>query len=53
VLDNLVLALLERETLNKEEIAEIFAPVVKRPARPAWTGAARRPPYTRPPLLSP
>ncbi|MBI0380102.1 ATP-dependent zinc metalloprotease FtsH, partial [Streptomyces albiflaviniger] len=29
VLDNLVLALLEKETLNKEEIAEIFAPIVK------------------------
>ncbi|CAM5336693.1 ATP-dependent zinc metalloprotease FtsH OS=Streptomyces antimycoticus OX=68175 GN=ftsH PE=3 SV=1 [Streptomyces antimycoticus] len=27
VLDNLVLALLEKETLNKEEIAEIFAPI--------------------------
>lgn len=46
VLDNLVLALLEKETLNKEQIAEIFAPIVKRPARPAWTGssaALRRP----------
>ncbi|CAM5334083.1 ATP-dependent zinc metalloprotease FtsH [Streptomyces californicus] len=32
VLDNLVLGLLERETLGKEEIAEIFAPIVKRPA---------------------
>lgn len=53
VLDNLVLALLERETLNKEEIAEIFAPVVKRPPRPAWTGSARRTPSTRPPVLSP
>ncbi|MDX2825173.1 ATP-dependent zinc metalloprotease FtsH, partial [Streptomyces ipomoeae] len=29
VLDNLVLQLLEKETLGKEEIAEIFAPVVK------------------------
>ncbi|WP_055716463.1 ATP-dependent zinc metalloprotease FtsH, partial [Streptomyces torulosus] len=28
VLDNLVLQLLERETLGKEEIAEIFAPIV-------------------------
>jgi cell division protease FtsH len=40
VLDNLVLSLLEKETLGKEEIAEIFAPVVKRPSRPAWTGSA-------------
>ncbi|MFE6282363.1 ATP-dependent zinc metalloprotease FtsH [Streptomyces sp. NPDC057877] len=53
VLDNLVLALLERETLGKEEIAEIFAPIVKRPPRPAWTGSSRRTPSTRPPVLSP
>ncbi|MGX9228139.1 ATP-dependent zinc metalloprotease FtsH [Streptomyces albus] len=53
VLDNLVLALLEKETLNKEEIAEIFRPVVKRPARPAWTGSSRRTPSTRPPVSVP
>ncbi|MCF2436736.1 hypothetical protein LV779_31760 [Streptomyces thinghirensis] len=45
VLDNLVLALLEKETLGKEEIAEVFAQIVKRPARPAWTGG---PPAARP-----
>ncbi|MBB5939382.1 ATP-dependent zinc metalloprotease FtsH [Streptomyces zagrosensis] len=53
VLDNLVLALLERETLNKEELAEIFSTIVKRPLRPAWTGSSRRTPSTRPPVLSP
>ncbi|MBW5483338.1 ATP-dependent zinc metalloprotease FtsH [Streptomyces bambusae] len=53
VLDNLVLALLEKETLGKEEIAEIFSTIVKRPSRPAWTGSARRTPSTRPPVLSP
>ncbi|WEH40438.1 ATP-dependent zinc metalloprotease FtsH [Streptomyces sp. AM 2-1-1] len=53
ILDTLVLQLLEKETLGKEEIAEIFAPIVKRPARPAWTGSARRTPSTRPPVLSP
>ncbi|MEU9047033.1 MULTISPECIES: ATP-dependent zinc metalloprotease FtsH [unclassified Kitasatospora] len=53
VLDNLVLELLEKETLNKEQIAEIFAPIVKRPARPAWTGSTRRTPSTRPPVQSP
>ncbi len=53
VLDNLVLALLEKETLGKEQIAEIFAPIVKRPPRPAWTGSSRRTPSTRPPVLSP
>ncbi|MFJ9631351.1 ATP-dependent zinc metalloprotease FtsH [Streptomyces sp. NPDC091280] len=53
VLDALVLQLLEKETLNKEQIAEIFAPIVKRPARPSWTGSSRRTPSTRPPVLSP
>ncbi|MEC4016896.1 ATP-dependent zinc metalloprotease FtsH [Streptomyces sp. H27-D2] len=53
VLDNLVLALLERETLNKDEIAEVFKTIVKRPARPAWTGSSRRTPSSRPPVLSP
>ncbi|MCW8216365.1 ATP-dependent zinc metalloprotease FtsH [Streptomyces halstedii] len=53
ILDALVLELLEKETLGKEEIAEIFAPIVKRPARPAWTGSSRRTPSTRPPVLSP
>ena len=36
-----------------EQIAQIFAPIVKRPARPAWTGSARRTPSTRPPVQSP
>ncbi|MDT0269521.1 ATP-dependent zinc metalloprotease FtsH [Streptomyces sp. DSM 44915] len=53
VLDNLVLELLERETLNKEELAEIFRSIVKRPPRPAWTGSARRAPSTRPPVAFP
>jgi cell division protease FtsH len=53
VLDDLVLALLEKETLNKEQLAEIFRPVVKRPARPAWTGSSHRTPSTRPPVTPP
>lgn len=53
VLDNLVLALLEKETLGKEEIAEVFTSIHKRPPRPAWTGSSRRTPSTRPPVLSP
>ncbi|WP_042385524.1 ATP-dependent zinc metalloprotease FtsH [Streptacidiphilus melanogenes] len=53
VLDNLVLELLDKETLNKEQLAEIFAPIVKRPPRPAWTGSPRRAPSTRPPVQSP
>jgi cell division protease FtsH len=53
VLDNLVLELLDKETLNKEQIAAIFSDLVKRPARPAWTGSSRRTPSTRPPVQSP
>lgn len=53
VLDNLVLALLEKETLDKNEVAEIFAPVKKRPAREAWTGSAKRVPSNRPPVKTP
>src|SRR6478736_4055112 len=53
ILDDLVLELLEKETLGKEEIAEIFSQIVKRPPRPAWTGSTRRTPSTRPPVLSP
>ena len=52
VLDNLVLALLERETLDKAAVAEIFAQVRKAPTRPAWTGSARRAPQ-RGPVLTP
>jgi cell division protease FtsH len=53
VLDNLVLQLLEKETLNKEELAAIFASVPKRPQRPAWIGGSRRTLQTRPPVQTP
>ncbi|MBS2536511.1 ATP-dependent zinc metalloprotease FtsH [Catenulispora sp. NF23] len=53
VLDQLVLQLLEKETLNKEEIAAIFASVTKRPQRPAWIGSSRRTLQTRPPVQTP
>ncbi len=42
VLDALVVALLDKETLNQAELAEIFAPVVKRPQRPVWLSSERR-----------
>jgi cell division protease FtsH len=42
VLDTLVLALLDKETLGKAEIAEIFQPLRRRSARPAWTGSPTR-----------
>jgi len=53
VLDTLVLALLEKETLDKAEVAEIFAAVRKRPDRPPWTGSERRRPSDRPPVMTP
>ena len=43
-LDAIVVALMERETLQKEEIAEIFAELNLREPRGAWTGSARRTP---------
>jgi cell division protease FtsH len=42
VLDSLVLALLDKETLGKAEIAKIFEPLRRRPERPAWTGSPTR-----------
>ena len=53
VLDDLVLALLERETLNKDDLAEIFAPVHKRAERPIWLSSERRPISELPPVLTP
>ncbi len=50
VLDALVVELLEKETLNREEIERIFTPLTRRPERAAWTGSARRVPSTQPPV---
>ena len=52
VLDDLVLQLLERETLTKDEVLEVFAPVHKRPSRGSYTGYGKRQPSNRPPVLS-
>ena len=53
VLDALVLALLDRETLDKEEVAAVFVPLRRRSARPAWTGSPDRVPSTIPPIEIP
>jgi len=53
VLDELVLRLLDKETLTRDELAEVFAPVVKRPQRPHLTGNGRRPLSNQPPVLTP
>ncbi|MDX6484041.1 MAG: cell division protease FtsH [Gaiellaceae bacterium] len=48
VLDKLVLELLERETLDKAEVAAIFTEISRRPPRPAWTGSSKRAPQAGP-----
>ncbi|WP_084596612.1 ATP-dependent zinc metalloprotease FtsH [Nocardioides aequoreus] len=53
VLDALVLALMEKETLDKEQIAEVFEPLRRRPVRPAWTGSPTRNPSDIPPVVIP
>ena len=53
VLDALAYALLERETLNQAELAEVFAPVEKRPPRPIWLSSSNRTVSEIPPVRSP
>ncbi len=50
VLDALVIELLERETLDKAEIAAVFEPLRRRPVRPPWTGSPTRSPSSIPPV---
>src|SRR5258708_13373389 len=53
VLDDLLLHLLEKETLSRKEVLEIFAPVQRRTIRGTYTGYGKRVPSDRPPILSP
>jgi cell division protease FtsH len=53
VLDALVLALIDKETLDKEQVAAVFEPLQRRPVRPAWTGSPDRSPSTVPPVEIP
>jgi cell division protease FtsH len=53
VLDALVLRLLEKETVGREEVLELFAPVQVRPSRGSDTGYGKRLPSDKPPILSP
>jgi cell division protease FtsH len=50
ILDRLVLELLEKETLGKEEIATIFTEVRGPQPRSAWTGSSARKPSSLPPV---
>jgi len=52
-LDAMVLELLDRETINKDDIAEIFKKVKSWAERPAWTGSATRIPSNIPPVQVP
>ncbi|WP_404288470.1 ATP-dependent zinc metalloprotease FtsH [Glutamicibacter arilaitensis] len=53
VLDRLALALLEHETLNQKEIAELFVDLVKRDKRDVWLSNDQRPVHEQGPVLSP
>ena len=53
VLDHLVLELLEKETLAKAQLTDIFANVVKRQARPVWLSSERRHVSDLPPVMTP
>lgn len=50
LLDDLALNLLEKETLNQDEIAEIFKGVRKLPERHVWQSAPNREPSNKPPV---
>ena len=52
ILDRLALELLERETLNQGEIADIFRDVRKRDFREIWLSKESRPVQTIPPVES-
>ncbi|NLJ53886.1 MAG: ATP-dependent zinc metalloprotease FtsH [Intrasporangiaceae bacterium] len=53
ILDRLVLDLLEHETLNAKELAEIFKDIRKRPLRPTWLSSDLRVHSDQPPVLTP
>ncbi len=53
VLDALVEELMEKETLDKAQVARIFEPLRRRDIRPAWTGSDSRVPDQRPPVVIP
>jgi cell division protease FtsH len=50
VLDRLALELLEKETLDHIELAEIFKDVKRLPPRPQWLSSEQRPVSQRPPV---
>jgi cell division protease FtsH len=53
VLDNIVLELMERETLTKDDMARICVRVDKRPPMAPFNGFGKRSPSDQPPVLTP
>jgi cell division protease FtsH len=53
VLDDLVRALFEKESLDRAEVAAVFQPLRLWPKRPAWTGSDERVPSMIPPVTPP
>jgi cell division protease FtsH len=53
ILDRLASELLEKETLDHTQIAEIFQEVKKLPPRPQWLSSPERPVSQRPPVALP
>jgi cell division protease FtsH len=53
VLDNLVLELIEKETISQTDMARIAARVVKRPPMAPYNGFGKRQPSDQPPVLTP
>ena len=53
ILDELVIVLLEKETILKDEIEEVFKNVRSVKPRPAWTGSDSRKPSNQPPVAIP
>jgi cell division protease FtsH len=53
ILDQLVIVLLEKETILKDEIELIFKKVRTVKPRPAWTGSSSRKPSSLPPVEIP
>jgi cell division protease FtsH len=53
VLDELVLQLMDKETLSKDQVLAVFSPIEKRPLQKSYTGYGKRLPSDRPPVLTP
>jgi cell division protease FtsH len=53
VLDDMVLELMEKETLSKDDMVRIAARVVKRPPLAPYNGFGKRTPSDKPPVMTP